>query len=61
MSWTTQHYLGIDKCVTIIDTPGIFDTGDNDFEYSLKMQQQIRDELGYIDVFVLVFKGTETR
>ena len=61
ISWTTQHYLGIDKCVTIIDTPGVFDTGENDFEYSLKMQQQLRDELGYIDVFVLVSKGTETR
>ena len=61
ISWTTQHYLGIGQCVTIIDTPGVFDTGENDFEYSQKMQQQLRDELGYIDVLVLVSKGTSTR
>ena len=61
ISWKTQHYMGIGECVTIIDTPGVFDTGENDFEYSKKMQQQLRDELGYVDIFVLVTKGTETR
>ena len=61
ISWITQHYLGIGECITIIDTPGVFDTEENDFEYSLKMQQQLRDELGYVDVFVLVSKGTSTR
>ena len=61
ISWTSQHFLGIDQCVTIIDTPGVFDTNDNDYTYSLKMQQELRDQMGYIDIILIVFKGSETR
>ena len=61
ISWAAQHFLGTDQCVTIIDTPGVFDTSGNDYSYSLKMQQELRDQMGYIDLILMVFKGSETR
>ena len=61
ISWAAQHFLGTDQCVTIIDTPGVFDTSGNDYSYSLKMQRELRDQMGYIDLVLMVFKGSETR
>ena len=61
ISWASQKFLGTEQCVTIIDTPGVFDTDGNDFNYSLRMQQELRDQMGYIYLIVLVIKGTETR
>ena len=61
MEWTSQHFLGDGQCVTVIDTPGLFDTDGNDYEQSLKMQEQLRKKFPYIDVFVLVLKGSSTR
>ena len=61
IEWTSQQFFGDGQCVTVIDTPGFFDTEGNDYEQSLKMQEQLRREFPYIDVFVLVMKGSSTR
>lgn len=61
VAWTSQRFLGDGQCVTVIDTPGGFDTEASDYDRSLEMQNQLRNEFPYIDVFVLVWKGTETR
>ena len=61
ISWAAQHFLGIGECVTIIDTPGVFDTNADDYSLSQKMQQELRDRIGYIDLILMVYKGSETR
>ena len=61
ISWNAQHFLGTEQCVTIIDTPGVFDTDGNDYKNSKAMQEQLRDEIGHIDLILMVFKGTKTR
>ena len=64
VTWTSQHFLGTEQCITIIDTPGIFNqfSGYNvDASNALIMQQELRDELDYIDLIVIVFKGKNTR
>ena len=40
---------------------GVFDTSGNDYSYSLQMQQELRDQMGYIDLILMVIKGSETR
>ena len=61
ISWTAQHFLGTDQCVTVIDTPGTYDVTGNDYSHFLKLQQIMRDKFGYVDLLLMVFKGTETR
>ena len=61
ISWSAEHFLGTNECITIIDTPGVFDTGGNDYDLTLKMQQELRDKMGYIDLILMVYKGTNTR
>lgn len=61
ISWASEHFLGTDECITIIDTPGVLDTEGRDYNFSLKMQQELRDKMGYIDLILMVYKGSETR
>ena len=61
ISWTAQHLLGTDQCVTVIDTPGVFDTRKYDYSLALQLQKIMRDQFGYIDLILLVYKGSETR
>ena len=62
ISWTAQHFLGTDQCVTVIDSPGVYDTEGDDYSFSIKqLQENIRDQFGHIDIILMVFKGSETR
>ena len=61
ISWSAQHFLGTGKCVIVIDTPGVRDTKGNDYEYSINMQKELRDQMKYIDLILIVVKGTKTR
>ena len=61
-SWMVGHYLGdpARPCMTIIDTPGTGDTQGRDCEHGIALAKEIK-QIGSIDAFVLLFKGTDTR
>ena len=61
ITWSAEQFLGTDECVTIIDTPGVFDSGGNDYSISVNMQRELRDEIGFIDLILMVHKGSQTR
>ena len=61
ISWATEQYLGTGQCITIIDTPGVQDTEGRDYEHTLAMQKELRARIKYIDIFLVVVKGTTNR
>jgi hypothetical protein len=56
------HYLGdpANACITIIDTPGTGDTEGRDCDHGIALAKGIK-EVGSIDAFMLLFKGTNPR
>ena len=61
-SWLVGHYLGDpnNPCVTVVDTPGTGDTEGRDCNHAINLAQGVR-EIGSIEIFLLLFKGTNTR
>ena len=56
------HYLGdpANPCITIIDTPGTGDTEGRDCDHAVAIANGIK-EVGSIETFLLLFKGTNPR
>ena len=56
------HYLGDpnNPCITIIDTPGTGDTEGRDCDHGIALAKGIK-EVGSIDAFMLLFKGSNPR
>ena len=61
ISWRADHYLGTGQCITVIDTPGVADTAGQDYKQSLQLQQVLKDNIKSIDIFMLLFKGSNLR
>ena len=47
--------------ITVIDTPGTGDTDNQDCEHAVETVRVLKEEVGSIDVIVLLFKGTNFR
>ena len=61
-SWMVGHYLGdpANPCITIIDSPGTGDTEGRDCDHGIALAKGIK-EIGSIDAFMLLFKGSNAR
>jgi len=55
------NYLGKGKCVTIIDTPGVLDFSDRDYEHAMEIVNVIKNDIKTIDVFLVLFDGSKPR
>ena len=61
-SWMVGHYLGdpANPCITIIDTPGTGDTEGRDCDHAVAISKGLQ-EIGGIETFLLLYKGTNVR
>ena len=61
-SWLVGHYLGdpSNPCVTVVDTPGTGDTLGRDCDHAVAIANGIK-EVGSVETFLLLFKGTNPR
>ena len=59
----TGHWMGdpANPRLSVIDTPGTGDTSNMDCEHAIETVKYLKDVVGSIDVFVLMFKGTNYR
>ena len=55
------NYLGKGKCITIIDTPGVLDFSDRDYEHAMDIVNVVKNDIKTIDVFLLLFDGSKPR
>jgi len=55
------NYLGKGKCITIIDTPGVLDFSDRDYEHAMEIVNVVKNDIKTIDVFLLLFDGSKPR
>jgi len=55
------NYLGKGQCITIIDTPGLLDSSDNDYEHATEIVNVVKNDIKIIDVFLMLFDGSKPR
>lgn len=63
ISMKVGHWLGDadNPMFTLVDSPGTGDTNNLDCEHALETVRFMKEVVGSIDVFLLMFKGTNTR
>ena len=60
-SYRYGNFLGKGRCFTIIDTPGVLDFSDRDYEYAVDIVNVVKNNIKVIDVFLLLFDGSRPR
>ena len=60
--WLVGHYLGDpnNSCITVVDTPGTGDTEGRDCDHAMDLAESVK-QIGSIETFLLMFKGTNSR